>query len=72
MVADQFTLLINKRNLDYEKLIKNLHFTYHYESITLDIYGRCGIYLIPHETTLNNQICVIVLNLLKIIFLIVI
>ena len=22
MVADQFTLLINKRNLDYEKLIK--------------------------------------------------
>ena len=53
MVADQFTLLINKRNLDYEKLIKYLHFTYHYESITLDIYGRCGIYLIPHETTLN-------------------
>ena len=53
MVADQFTLLINKRNLDYEKLIKYLHFTYNYESITLDIYGRCGIYLIPHETTLN-------------------
>lgn len=59
MVADQFTLLINKRNLDYEKLIKYLHFTYHYESITLDIYGRCGIYLIPHETTLNiSDMCV--------------
>lgn len=50
MVADQFALLVNTKNIEYEKFFKFLKYVYQDEKIYIDIYGKCGIYHIPKNT----------------------
>lgn len=50
IVADQFAILVRQENIAYEKL--STYFKYPYKDKThhIDVYGKCGIYLIPKNT----------------------
>ena len=53
MEADRFVALVEQKNLDYTRLTELLHSVYEKASIKVDIYGICGIYLIPKHCTLS-------------------
>lgn len=53
MEADHFVALVEKKNLDYSRLTELLHSVYQKGNLKVDIYGRCGIYLIPEDCTLT-------------------
>ena len=51
--ADRFVVLVDKNNLDFEKLTSILHRVYDKDGMKVDIYVRCGIYYIPKDTDLS-------------------
>ena len=53
MEADSFAALVEQKNLDYARLAELLHSVYEKVSMKVDIYGICGIYLIPEHCTLS-------------------
>ena len=50
IVADQFVLLVHQQNIEYEKLSTFLKYSYKDKAIHIDIYGKCGIYIVPKNT----------------------
>lgn len=50
IVADQFALLVHQQNIEYEKLPTFLKYSYKDKAIRIDVYGKCGIYIIPKNT----------------------
>ena len=53
MEADRFAILVEQKNLDYTRLTELLHTVYEKADMKVDIYGICGIYLIPEHCTLS-------------------
>ena len=53
MEADRFAILVEQKNLDYTRLTELLHSVYEKANMKVDIYGICGIYLIPEHCTLS-------------------
>lgn len=53
IVADQFALLVHQQNIEYEKLSTFLKYSYKDKAIRIDVYGKCGIYIIPKNTKLS-------------------
>ena len=53
MEADRFVVLVEQKNLDYTRLTELLHSVYEKANMKVDIYGICGIYLIPEHCTLS-------------------
>lgn len=51
--ADHFVVLIEKSRLDTQRLTQLLHRSYTRGDLRTDIYGRCGIYYIPKDSTLR-------------------
>lgn len=51
--ADRFCVLVNRKNLDIERLPEILHRTRERGGVRIEIYGRCGIYHIPKDHVLN-------------------
>ena len=50
IVADQFAILVRQENIAYEKLSTYLKYPYKDKTHHIDVYGKCGIYLIPKNT----------------------
>lgn len=53
MEADRFAILVEQKNLDYTRLTELLHTVYEKADMKVDIYGICGIYLVPEHCTLS-------------------
>lgn len=53
MEADRFAILVEQKNLDYTRLTELLHTVYEKADMKVDIYGICGIYLIPEHCALS-------------------
>lgn len=51
--ADHFVALIEKKNMDTGSLMHLLHRVHEKGEAKINIYGRCGIYYIPKNTTLS-------------------
>ena len=45
--GDYFGALVLKKDLDLEQLPGLLHFTFLYDRLEIDMYCRCGIYMVP-------------------------
>lgn len=50
IVADQFAILVRQENIAYEKLSTYLKYPYKDKTHHIDVYGKCGIYLIQKNT----------------------
>lgn len=51
--ADRFSVLVDQKNLDLNRLPELLHRTYLQKEMKIEIYGRCGIYYIPENCKLK-------------------
>lgn len=51
--ADKFVMLVDCKNLKLDKLPQLLHRIYDKQDIRIDLYGRCGIYYVPEDITLQ-------------------
>ena len=51
--ADKFVMLVDCKNLNLDKLPQLLHRIYDKQDIRIDLYGRCGIYYVPEDITLQ-------------------
>lgn len=45
--GDHFGALVLKKNLDLDQLPGILHFTFLYDGLDIDMYCRCGVYMVP-------------------------
>ena len=52
--ADHFVCLVDPANINYEHLKQFLHQTLVFDQRSLDVYGVCGIYMIPAEERLDS------------------
>ena len=52
--ADHFVCLVDPANINYEHLKQFLHQTLVFDQRSLDVYGVCGIYMIPAEDRLDS------------------
>ena len=52
--ADHFVCLVDPANINYEHLKQFLHQTLVFDQRSLDVYGVCGIYMIPAEDRLGS------------------
>lgn len=52
--ADHFVCLVDPDNINYEHLKQFLHQTLVFDQRSLDVYGVCGIYMIPAEDRLDS------------------
>lgn len=56
--SDRFTVLTHAKNLDLSQMTDFLHQTYEKGELRIDLYGRCGIYYVPHNSNLDvSEMC---------------
>ena len=53
MEADRFVALVNVKNLDLDRLVEILHYSYRDGETQIELHGRCGIYYIPEHCDLS-------------------
>lgn len=51
--ADKFVMLVDCKNLNLDKLPQLLHRIYDKQDIRIELYGKCGIYYVPEDITLQ-------------------
>lgn len=58
VAADRFQALVDVKNLDLDSLGNVLHYPMQLGSLQVEIYGKCGIYYIPDDSTADiSQMC---------------
>ena len=56
--SDRFTVLTHTKNLKLSRMTDFLHQVYEKGDLRIDLYGRCGIYYVPQNSTLDvSEMC---------------